>query len=354
MIRLFSLLIVTCVLFHVNARFCPTCETAEDFRKAKFLAENLRSLNRALERSSERDGKTTAKLHELCEASPLHDKEKNLMTEIDNLDTQIQSTTKEGDAYKVSDELQNNLQNARSDFEAKKSVFEPMKEARNIMMKQREDFGDTLQSLSVRWQNFKLNFESGLKGNSDVDLSFLETSKRTRRMRAKKRQQQERVISSSEPNDVFVTMTANIGALRDAIHGAQADVAMDAANNDASVDTVLTNAETEVEDAKSLLTQYEKDVENLKLERNKITDQVNELEGEKGKVETKLEEVRSKMKDEPCDLYQSEFSRRHDHRETLAKSIESIAKLIGTNPRCCACGTQCEAGVSRCGDCNSK
>ena len=90
----------------------------------------------------------------------------------------------------------------------------------------------TLQSLSVRWQNFKLNFESGLKGNSDVDLSFLETSKRTRRMRAKKRQQQ-RVISSSEPNDVFVTMTANIGALRDAIHGAQADVAMDAANNDA-------------------------------------------------------------------------------------------------------------------------
>merc|ERR1719198_2142020 len=350
--KLLLCMLVMCVL-HASARFCPTCETAEDFRKAKFLAENIRSLNRALERSSEHDEKTTAKLNQLCKSSPLHEKEKNLMTEVDNLDTQIQSTTKEGDAYKVSDELSNNLQNAQSDFEAKKSVFEPMKEARNIMMKQREDFGDTLQSLSVRWQNFKLNFESGLKGNSDVDLSFLETSKRTRRMRAKKRQQQ-RVISSSEPNDVFVTMTANIGALRDAIHSAQADVSMDAANNDASVDEVLTNAETEVEDAKALLTQYEKDVENLELERKKISDQVTELEGEKGKVETKLEEVRTKMKDEPCDLYQSEFSRRHDHRETLAKSIESIAELIGTNPRCCACGTQCEAGVSRCGDCTSK
>ena len=119
MIRLLSLLIVSCVL-HVNARFCPTCETTEDFRKAKFLAENLRSLNRALERSSAHDEKTTAKLNQLCEASPLHEKEKNLMTEVDNLDTQIQSTTKEGDAYKISDELSNNLQNAQSDFERKR------------------------------------------------------------------------------------------------------------------------------------------------------------------------------------------------------------------------------------------
>ena len=220
------------------------------------------------------------------------------------------------------------------------------------MMKQREDFGDTLQSLSVRWQNFKPNFESGLKGNSDVDLSFLETLKRTRRMRAKKRQQQ-RVISSSEPNDVFVTMTANIGALRDAIHSAQADVSMDAANNDASVDEVLTNAEKEVEDAKALLTQYEKDVENLELGRNKITEQVNELEGEKGKVETKLEEVRTKMKDEPQHLYQVS-SAELSITEKRWQNLESIAKLIGTNPRCCACGTQCEAGVSRCGDCTSK
>ena len=44
------------------------------------------------------------------------------MTEVDNLDTQIQSTTKEGDAYKVSDELSNNLQNAQSDLKVKKRV----------------------------------------------------------------------------------------------------------------------------------------------------------------------------------------------------------------------------------------
>jgi len=119
----YIVLIIVATLCVVNARFCPTCETAEDYRKAKFLAENIRSLTRALERSSKNDETVTNKLNQLCEASPMHEKENNLLTEIDNLDTQIKSTTKSEDQYQIPTELQTNLEKAQSDFAAKKSVL---------------------------------------------------------------------------------------------------------------------------------------------------------------------------------------------------------------------------------------
>ena len=63
-------------VLHVNARFCPTCETAEDFRKAKFLAENLLISEQG---SGEKQQTTAEKRHKLniLRGESLYTKEKN-------------------------------------------------------------------------------------------------------------------------------------------------------------------------------------------------------------------------------------------------------------------------------------
>lgn len=99
---------------------------------------------------------------------------------------------------------------------------------------------------------------------------------------------------------------------------------------------------------------FNTEAENLNSMKAKIVDIVNGLQGNKTSVQKELEDVRSRMKEEPCSLYLSEFSRRQDRREKLAQAVEVIADKVGIETSCCDCDAQCDGGVSRCGDCGGE
>lgn len=215
------------------------------------LSKSVRSLTRSLEQSSVRDASALNRLESLCASSPLREKETELMTEVKNIEVQIKLENKEAEQYDLPDSLKESLSKAKVDVEEKTDMVEPVKQTSHVVQAQRDSYQSMLASLNRKWEDFKTNFESGLKGGHFSTLSdqssLLEIAESRNKAHGKKSKSMRRGRKSrqkaTDVNDVYVQMIANIGALRDSIHGAIADASMDATSVEASVKALLTKGE---------------------------------------------------------------------------------------------------------------
>lgn len=320
----------------------------------QILSKSVLSLKKELRVSSMKDERAEDRLDRLCSSSPLRTREDALMMELKDVDARIESERREQTKYDVPESLTRSLNEARGKLERKTNLVQPVKKASAVVQAQRDKYQSTLSSLNRKWDDFKRKFESGMKGNAwDDQSAFLQLEERGHRRKGKSMRASRRKVKNSlnGANDVYVAMLANIGALRDAVHKAAEDASMDAAGVRETVHDLLSNGDEEITEAKTAVQQLENEVQDLKNMKAQIMESDSGLQGNRTAVEKELEDVRGKMKEEPCSLYMSEFSRRRDHREKLAQAIESLAEKIGLDVRCCGCDDQCEDGTSRCAGC---
>lgn len=325
------------------------------------LLQKLEDLSTTLEQNSAEDDAAEAKLTEFCRnlETPAHQKATELEAELAKMETNI-SATKNETNKEVPQSLSDELQKLEDEIEEQEAIMEPVDSATETVEKQREAFQTMLSTLNTDFSALAQGIEDGLtadpesiseatllqmaEGEVESDASLTHQHQRHRfrssrtRTTHRRRKAQTYIDEEAASDDDGPDDTPDAAVMGIVSYGKALDSNFKHAKKELTTlgDSVTGAVTAELTKRGDIIASKKEEKTKLETERDGILAEVAaalktlpELVKAKMLAESQLAAAQKQIAKEnnPCELYQSEFKRRRDHREEL----KTAAGLFLTN-----------------------